>query len=115
MVATMTEKDGIEQRRSQPANALASETIRWLAKLPAGVRPSAMPTQYPRIANTLATVWSDHKTCLEYLEGLLIDQRGGRHGFPIAVALELAGVKDHYETKVYPTPQTVWDLIVERH
>ena len=31
---------------------------------------------------------------------------------PFDVALEIAGLKDYYETAVYPTTQTVWDLIV---
>ena len=111
MVAALTAQEMVGQRRSQPPAALAPETIRWLAQLPAGIRPTALPTQYPRIANHLALVWPDHKACLAYMEELLLDRRGSRHGFPIEVALDLAGLKDHYETKVHPTPQTVWDLI----
>jgi hypothetical protein len=102
----------IARRRPQPPETLLSDTIKWLASLPADVRPTALPVQFVRIANALARVWSDHRRCLEYLEDLLIDRRGGRQGFPFDVALEIAGLKDHYETTIHPTAQTAWDLIV---
>jgi hypothetical protein len=104
-------KDVIARRRPQPPEVLLSDTIKWLAALPADVRPTALPIQYVRIANAVARVWSDHRRCLEYLEDLLIDRRGGRQGFPFEVALEIAGLKDHYETTIHPTAQTAWDLI----
>jgi hypothetical protein len=102
----------IARRRPQPPESLQGDTIRWLAGLPPDVRPSALPIQYVRIANALARVWSDHRRCLEYFDDLLIDRRGGRQGFPFDVALEIAGLKDHYETVVHPTAQTAWDLII---
>jgi len=102
----------IARRRPQPPEVLLSDTIRWLAALPPDVRPTALPTQFVRIANALAHIWSDHRRCLEYLEDLLIDRRGGRQGFPFDVALEIAGLKDYYETAIHPTAQTAWDLIV---
>jgi len=100
------------RRRPQPPESLQSDTIRWLAGLPVDVRPTALPIEYVRIANALARVWPDHRRCPEYFDELLIDQRGGRQGFPFEVALEIAGLKDHYETVVHPTAQTAWDLIV---
>ena len=105
-------EDQIARRKPQPPEPLAPETIRWLAGLPSDVRPTAMPSQYTRIANRMAQVWGTPHTCLGYLEDLLLDRRGDREGFPFEVALELAGLKDHYETVVHPTAQTAWDLIV---
>jgi len=114
MVAAVQEslESLIARRRPQPPEVLASETIKWLASLPSDVRPTALPSQYLRIANALARVWSDHRKCLEYLEELLIDRRGGRQGFPFEVALEIAGLKDHYETAIHPTAQTAWEVII---
>lgn len=102
----------VARRRPQATEALTGDTIKWLAGLPSDVRPGALPIQYVRIANKLARVWADPHACLEYLDGLLIDRRGGRQGFPFEVALELAGLKDHYETMVHPTAQTAWDVII---
>jgi hypothetical protein len=106
-------EDVIARRRPQPPEALHGDTIKWLASLPADVRPTLLPIQFVRIANALARVWPAPRACLNYLEDLLIDRRGGRHGFPFDVALEIARLKDHYETVVHPTSQTVWDLIME--
>jgi hypothetical protein len=115
MVATVHESDDvIERRRQQPLEVLLGETIKWLAGLPAEVRPTSLPIQYVRITNTLARVWPDHRRCLQYLDDLLIDRRGGRQGFAFDVALEIAGLKDYYETTIYPTAQTAWDLISVR-
>ena len=105
-------EDLIARRRPQPPESLVGETIKWLAGLPADVRPSALPIQFVRIANAVARVWADHRRCLEYLDDLLIDRRGGRQGFPFEVALEIAGLKDYYETAIHPTAQTAWDVIV---
>jgi hypothetical protein len=105
-------QDLIARRRPQPPETLAGETIKWLAGLPAEVRPTSLPTQFVRIANALARVWPDHHRSLEYLDDLLIDRRGGRQGFPFEVALEIAGLKDYYETTIHPTAQTAWDVIV---
>ncbi|HEX4586106.1 MAG TPA: hypothetical protein VH183_14855 [Burkholderiaceae bacterium] len=114
MVATAQEslEDVIARRRPQPPEALVSDTIKWLAGLPADVRPTSLPIQFVRIANALARVWGDPRRCLEYLDDLLIDRRGGRQGFPFEVALEIAGLKDYYETTVHPTAQTAWDVII---
>jgi hypothetical protein len=115
MVATLHDslEDVIARRRPQPPEALVGDTIKWLAGLPSDVRPSLLPIHYVRIANALARVWSNPRACLQYFEELLIDRRGGRQGFPFDVALELAGLKDYYETAIHPTSQTVWDLIIE--
>ncbi len=114
MLATSrtTMEEIIARRRPQPPETLDSDTIRWLASLPPDVRPSALPSQFVRVANALARTWSTPHDCLQYFDELLIDRRGDRRGFPFDVALEIAGLKDYYETAVYPTTQTVWDLIV---
>ena len=114
MVAILQDEDLIKRRRPQAPEVLQSDTIKWLAGLPADVRPTSLPIQYMRIANALARLWSDHHRCLEYLEELLIDRRGGRQGFAFDVALEIAGLKDYYETTIHPTAQTAWDVIVMR-
>lgn len=114
MVTTVQDslEEIIARRRPQLPEVLTGDTIQWLAGLPPDVRPGALPIQYVRIANRLARVWPDAYACLAYLDDLLIDRRGGRQGFPFEVALELAGLKDHYETVVHPTAQTAWDMII---
>jgi hypothetical protein len=116
MVATTPTslKDIIARRRPQPREALLADTVKWLAGLPADVRPRSLPIEFVRIANAMARAWSTPRTCLEYFDDLLIDRRGDRHGFPGAVAFELAALKNYYENSVHPTTQTVWDEITAR-
>jgi hypothetical protein len=104
----------IERRQSTPDEILAPATFRWLAALPPKARPRLLPTQFARIANTLASKWSVRSDCLAYLDDLLIDKRGDRRGFPLALVLELAALKNYFETALHPAPQTVWGQIAER-
>ena len=94
---------------------IAAQTVRWLASLPEDIRPQQLPESFTHVANKLGHVWEQPETCLAYFDDLLLDRRGGRRGFPLDVAMELAGLKNHYETVVRQVPQTVWELIIDRY
>jgi hypothetical protein len=102
------------QRQAAPPQVLSPQASLWLDELPQHLRPRETATRFPRIANHLAKVWSTPQPCRAYFDELLLDARGGRQGFPVAVALELAALKNHYDSAVHPTNQTVWDEIVDR-
>ena len=99
------------RRAPEKAETLKQTTMHWLAALPTPVRPKHLPIKFVRIANGLSDSWHDPARCSEYFQELLIDRRGGRHGFPNEVGTELAVLQDYFETKVHASPQTVWDLI----
>ena len=44
---------------------------------------------------------------------LMLDNRGGRKGFPPAVALELSTLASHY-AKVYPYRHSIWDDVIKK-
>lgn len=98
-------------RRDQPNEALKTETLRWLDNLPVAVRPKSLPVDIPRIANSICERWNKPKSCLEYLEDLVIDHRGNRKGFPGNNAIEIATLKDFFETDIFPSSQTTWEHI----
>jgi hypothetical protein len=104
--------DAQYRRAPLPSTTIKPSTVQWLAALPAAVRPKHLPVRFVRIANTLSDLWQHPRACSEYFQALLIDQRGSRHGFPIEVGLELATLKNYFETDVNASPQTVWDEIV---
>ena len=106
--------DAPYRRAPLQSNTIKPSTMQWLAALPAAIRPKHLPVRFVRIANNLSDLWQDPRACNEYLHALLIDQRGGRHGFPNEVGLELAALKNYFETDVHASPQTVWDEIVGR-
>lgn len=91
--------------------ALADAAVKWMQQLPPQVQPARTAMRFPHIVNSLAERWSTPQRCREYFDRLLIDRRGDRLGFPKAIGSELAALKDHYDSVVDPTAQTVWDEI----
>ena len=97
-------------RTPQPPAAPRPTTVAWAATLHDSVRPVALRQSYPRIANDLCTLWRRVARCEEYLDGLLIDRRGSRAGFPLAVATELTALRNHYAT-LHPSSRAPWDIV----
>jgi|SRR4030095_4172912 hypothetical protein len=76
-------------RRAQPVLVLFPQTAIWIASLPKQVRPNALVSQFARIANLICAAWGEPTACRKYLAELLVDERGGRKGFPMAVLREI--------------------------
>jgi len=69
-----------------------------MAAMPPALRPAGTAQLFPRIANQLAALWKRPEEFAPYLSDLLIDKRGGRTGFPVAILRELEAMKWHYAT-----------------
>jgi len=92
------------------AQSLNEHARKWLEKLPEEVRPRVLEEQFPRILNRISSLWKHPDECMEYLDELLVDTRGGRAGFPMSVATELVNIKDYYESNVHPDSKSyLWD------
>jgi hypothetical protein len=87
---------------------LTEATAKWLAALPVEVRPVNLARDFPRVANKLCELWKRPAQCEPFLVELMFDQRGGRQGFPLSVAGELAALNSHYAT-IYPRTRSIWD------
>jgi hypothetical protein len=83
-------------RKADPVNYLLPASSLWLASLPREVRPLALVTKYPRIVNLLAQDWNDHEACAAYFGHLLVDHRGNRQGFPIAVKSDIRILQEYF-------------------
>ena len=104
-------KATIVVRRSTDTNrVLLDATVAWMNELPHTVRPTELARRFPRIANSIAELWGRMLRCEEYLDSMLIDQRGDRKGFPPAVAMELAALRAYY-AELHPSPQSAWDSV----
>jgi hypothetical protein len=86
----------LRRQKSHEVNRLLSSTIDWLATLPLNVRPLALATQFPRVANRIAKEWKEPSACRRDFEDLVYDNRGDREGFPPDVLVELLALRDHY-------------------
>ena len=104
----------VEERRSAvertPQAVLLDETSRWMASLPANVRPFACARRFPRIVNSIADRWRRVPECEAYLDSLVIDQRGNRTGFPPDVAKELWALRSYY-ADLHPQREYAWELV----
>lgn len=108
------DRGGPGMRDASRAPTLEPRTIQWMAGLPQNLRPNELATRFPHIANQLAARWESAADCRSYFDEVLLDSRGNRKGLPEHVALELATLKNHFDSVVFPTQQTVWDEIVGR-
>src|SRR5262245_3060061 len=68
---------------------LNAEGQALLDSLDAGLRPNELATSFPRIVNQTARLWRRPNEMDKYFDGLLVDTRGSRHGFPLKVLMEL--------------------------
>lgn len=106
-------KDWESERQPARAEPLIETTAAWLASLPLEVRPRELARQFPRIANKLCELWKRPTQCELYIKKLIMDDRGGRKGFPLAVAAEVSALADYYAT-VYPYRHSIWDDVLSK-
>ena len=91
---------------------LSEEASLFLASLPAEVAPAKLADAFPHIANKIASLWKIPRQLDPYLDSLIIDDRGGRQGFPAPIAWEILRLKDYYQSVVYPMPSSRWDSVI---
>jgi hypothetical protein len=92
-------------RRARPINQALPGTLKWFESLPPEIQPVALLREFPRIANSIARVWNDEEALEDCLDGLLVDRRGGRRGFPGDVHQELLLLRDYVDGR-YPAVRT---------
>lgn len=68
---------------------MLSHTHAWLRGIANGQHPKQLCRHYPRIANRIATRWSDVRATDRLLLDLMIDRRGNRMGFPPRIRQEI--------------------------
>ena len=101
------------KRTRIPEEPLLNVTRTWLASLPQDVHPVELVRQVPRIANRLRHLWTQVATCEKYMDGLLVDSRGNRKGFPLKITQELQSLREYYAL-LHPNRRSIWDSVDER-
>jgi hypothetical protein len=87
---------------------LTKEAIEWLYTLPTEIRPITLALKYARIINKIADLWQRPLYCERYLDGLILDQRGRREGFPSEVTKEIAVLKIYFYAHVAQPHLNPW-------
>lgn len=103
-------EDWQAKRKDSSPEALSDATRAWLDELPHAVRPHQLALRYARLANRLCETWNEPAKCERLLDDLMIDRRGGRKGFPLAVANELATLRDHY-FRLHHAGRSAWEHV----
>jgi hypothetical protein len=98
---TALERDPRSLRRASQLNLPLPTAQRWVSLLPGEIQPRGLLQRFPRIANKLARLWGDGEAVADYLDHLLVDERGKRQGFPPDVHNELLNLRDYIEGR-YP-------------
>jgi len=91
--------------------ALRHRTIKWLATLPAYIRPLKTGQLYPRIVNRIGDLWSQCEYTRLHFQSLLIDRRGDREGFPSEVQAELEALQQYYFEHLSGLPALLWNAV----
>lgn len=81
--------------------------------MPARVAPdySAIQEHYPAISAKIALMWGS-VGLQSYLSKIIIDERGGRQGFPMHILSALMRLHDYHATLVPETPSgDTWDHV----
>jgi hypothetical protein len=103
-------EDWQAKRTPAPPEPLSDAANAWMAEMPESVRPQQLALRYPRLVNRLCQAWSDPAKCERLLDELMIDRRGGRKGFPLAVAKELATLRDHF-FRIHHRGGSAWEHV----
>lgn len=99
-----------EKRTETPNEPLNEEAVVWVMELPESVRPKQLALRYARLANKLCKLWGEPLKCERFLDDLMTDRRGGRKGFPLQVASELATLRDYY-FKLHHHGKSAWEHV----
>ena len=100
-----------EEKRSQtPVETLNGEATAWISDMPESVQPRQLALRYARLANRLCKVWTEPAKCERLLDDLMMDRRGGRKGFQLQVANELATLRDYY-FRLHHQGKSAWEHV----
>ena len=83
-------EDNVVQGRREP---LETRSQNLLKSLPSTLSLTFCAEHYPHVVNRLAAVWHDSPALVRYIDGLLLNDRGGRTGFAFDALAELTELR----------------------
>lgn len=89
-------------RRPLPTRGLDWQAAVLLDSLGPSLPLRTLRSDFPHVLNRLSAVWSNPRLFGQAMDALMVDDRGGRRGFPFAALNELTDLRIHYESHVQP-------------
>lgn len=78
----------------EPTDTLLPATEDFLRNTPGLPYPQALTSRFPRIANQLVSAKDDAAQLKDVFNQLTHDHRGGRHGFPFDVLMDIHNLRE---------------------
>lgn len=99
----------VDGHRAPPISTLSHRAEMLLASLPSGFRLHETRLLFPHVLDRIAAAWHDPKQLLRTIDECMLDERGGRQGFPFGVLREISALREHYFTQVHPELRSLID------
>ena len=77
-----------------PLEPLDARARKLLQNLPAASSLTQTAQHFPHLVNRLAGVWNEARQLRKFVDDLLVDERGGRAGFPYEILDELITLRE---------------------
>ena len=94
---------------TRPAEPISPRSMQVLATLPSSFQMHETRKIYPHVMNRISDAWHDPEFFFQVVRNLLIDQRGGRAGFPFSVLAEVTNLREYYFATVRPEARAKYD------
>lgn len=86
----------------RPSEPLTEAALALLGKPALGTRLSETRRGFPHVVNRLADDWLEPDALLARIDGLLLNDRPNRQGFPLPVVQELGDLRAYYVEHAAP-------------
>jgi hypothetical protein len=101
-----------QARRTESSPRQLNDRSKAIVKeIPRDSKPVEICKNFPHIMNLIAASWHEPKAFVKTLDELLMDERGGRQGFPFAIIVELTDLREYYFAAVRPESRKLWDRL----
>lgn len=86
----------------QPLPAIGPYAQQWFNDLPEKVRPNVLRCKFPHILERIQQEWESPRGLDRLFTNLMVDDRGGRRGFPFNAVREIYAIRDYYFDVLMP-------------
>ena len=93
-------RQGRTRRSREPLTDVGRELLRD-PKI-AEMMPNVI-RDFPHVVNNLAALWRDPRQLDGLFDKLLLADRPGRQGFPLAAVAEISDLRNYYHQRIIPT------------
>lgn len=96
------------ERLPEAARQFSPDVQQILAQLPAALSLGRSCSRYPQAVEKLLKHWRNPAEFRLALDGMMMDSRGGRQGFPFDVVSEFSALREYYDQYVSPIRTSGW-------